>query len=387
MAQPSSNRLVTESALTDQTTFQGSMLAKSYAPNQAPLYNLTPTNFNKWRTALAKVRTAAAPAKLLMLGDSTTMGVGIATNSHATCYPSQLRDLLNAYHVPAVDGLGIPQQATHNDGRYAAAGAWTYGATSTFGWGGLAFYKFPSGGAAGTLTYTPGAGAGSVDSFDVYYYTNPGLGSTTLQIDAGATQALNTAGTTSSVAKATITGAAATNHVLTIASPTGGDTYIIGIEPYLSTAKNVRVANAGVGGSTTSGWGTGSDATFGSIPTIKAYAPDLTIIMLGINDGGNGVTSATWKSNIQPTIDACKVSGDVILMSTIPSQTAATATAEQGYASTAKTMTAYGFVDLNTRQVSYAANSANGWTYDGAHLNSLGYSDVASAAFQAIRSI
>jgi lysophospholipase L1-like esterase len=94
----------------------------------------------------------------------------------------------------------------------------------------------------------------------------------------------------------------------------------------LSTVHPIHIANVRISGSATGAW----SASVTSLTAIKGRAPDLTIIMLGINDAQTGISASTYASNIQAIITAAKVSGDVIIMSMVPSDPSLTSTVSLG---------------------------------------------------------
>jgi lysophospholipase L1-like esterase len=279
----------------------------------------------------------------------------------------------------AVPGLAIPF-VNVTDTRWTVGTGWSYSALGPdVGWGARAAWAGISG-AAGTVTFTPGV---TCDTFDIYYAQAAGQGTFGASIDGGGVTNTNAAGV-SAVVKVTVTAPVGSGHVLTIAGPTGGGLYILGVDAYLSTKNAIRLANAGVASATTGNWA--SAGLFSSLACVKAYAPDLTIIMLGTNDAGAGVTAGTWTTNMQAVIAAALVSGDVLVTSVIPSSDPTKAALEAGYAAAAQTLP-YGYVDVLARLVSYAADSAAGYAYDVDHLNANGYADVGGAIATAVISI
>jgi lysophospholipase L1-like esterase len=149
---------------------------------------------------------------------------------------------------------------------------------------------------------------------------------------------------------------------------------VIGIEAFHSTTRRVRFANVGISGSATSAW---ADNTT-SLTAIKAWAPDLTVIMLGINDAQQGIAPATYQANIQALISAAKASGDVVIMSMVPSDPtlASTVTNEKLYAATLPALASSNgapFLDMYNRFGAFAsplmANTL--------HPNAAGYADMA----------
>lgn len=345
--------------------------------------DFSPTALKTWRKAMARVRTGTADAKILCVGDSTTAGVGVDTNSTQGlpgAYPHQMAVLMNAAGLPAARGLGIPApRSTDPDLRWAYGTGWTPYNGSGFGFGNYSDALAPSGVTTAT-TYTDAVLA---DRYDIYYLTNTsGLGSFAATATGGSTVTTNTTTATVGIGKVTVSAAsAATTNVLTI-TPTAGNTgvHIIGVEPWLSTTKRVRVGNAGVGWSTTVDWAAaGNGATWNAAAAIQAYAPDLSIISLGINDGIAATSVSTWLSALNTVIAACQVSGDVVLLAPIPATSAADANAVTLIPQYTASMRTRGlpFADLEARFVSGDDSQVQGLRTDALHLNALGYADVA----------
>lgn len=347
--------------------------AASYAPLRL---TLNPALFPKLRVALSKVRAGTADAKILCVGDSTTSGIGAAGTEGGTpnSFPYQIASQLNSY-IPTARGLGIPPSilAGNPDSRWTAGAGWSL---LTLGWGEGADYVGAAN-AAGSLVYADPVLA---DRYDVYYATNSGLGTITAVATGGSTvnQSTSAAG---GVGKVTVSAAsAATTNTITLTNVSGAAIHILAVEPWHSTVKRVRVGNAGVGSSTTTKW-VQSEATFGGPGAIRAYAPDLTILSLGINDATNAVSVATFMANMQLLINAAKISGDILIMSPFPSASGALAnqiTWEPQYAAALKAGTEP-YLDLFQRfgqpgtDTTFDLNMMN----DQVHPNAMGYADLA----------
>jgi len=356
--------------------------AATYAPigllPSVPAYGVTPANLSKFRAKLSATRVGIGPMKVLCVGDSTTLGFG-GGGSYQWAFPARLKALLNTYLAPTVDGLSIPPNVA-NDTRWATGAGWAL--SGSVGWGGVSSYLAATS-ATGNLTYTPGV---NVDSFDVYFFTSANNGTFGASINGGAVTNTSTAAA-SGVSKMTITATASAANVLTITPPTGGSVYILGVDAYLSTAKNIRVGNAGVSGSTSTGWVNGGG--FSPMNAIKSYAPDLTILMLGINDATAPLSTASHTLYIEQIIDAAKVSGDVLVLSVVPSSDSRAAQ-EALYRDADKASAVAkgaGFIDIYARFNTHAAASALGFMSDAAHPNNLGYGDIAGAVFSTLSAV
>lgn len=336
-------------------------------------------NLTAWRAALAAVRAGTRDAKILCVGDSTTHGYG---NSTTSCYPldswpSKLVDALQAAGIPAARGLAVPLA----DGSPSVDSRWSYGA----GWT-TNMYGFGNKGCArqGANVTTPLIFADSgvmADRFDVYCIYVSGSVASTIQATGGS--AVTTAPNNPlRIVKLTCSaGSAATSNVLTI-TPTaaGGENNYVAVEPWLSSVRKVRVANAGVSGSkVVAGWDTGATSGIQGHAAIYAYAPDLTLIDLGINDGGLNTADSTYLASMSAVAATAALSGSVIFKTMLPSDpaTGTYAAKEALYVATLRANTTRPIIDYYSRKT-FAQNNAAGYMYDLLHGTSTGYADAAS---------
>ncbi|QIN93619.1 hydrolase [Gordonia phage DumpsterDude] len=370
------------------------------------LHNFSAKNFRKTAAALARVRNGDGDMRLLCAGDSTTAGAKASTAATYVgqkAYPRRLAELLNTYMVPAAPGLAAPRgtsSAITADTRWTAGAGWAMnGWTNAYcGFGGKGANFRGTGVTGGALTFQePGVLA---DTFDVYYRRAPSSGTAgTFSVQATGGSVVNgdaaAVGGAPRLDKVTVTaGSAATTNVVTILGLTAAkNVEITHIVPRLSTMSQVLVGNAGISGSTTTDWVTySSNSTandFGGLGAIKSYAPDLTILDLGINDANALVSpAADYVSRLQQIIAAAKVSGDVILKTMMPTAASvapATAALEAEYVAAVK--------GLGVPVIDYYSRTAPGNDYlaggmlnaDGIHGTDFGYLDVASVVFEALR--
>ena len=343
-----------------------------------------------WRTALTSAQTGMSDAKILIVGDSTSAGLGSSgypTQPNIGSWPSllaaRLNKIVNCYEsYTGSSGIGTDTQIAFS------------GPSSGFG-GSLGFANiFMQGGstANNTITYTP-AGGNNYDTFDVYYENNGA--SFTVTATGGSPVTVNT-NSTKTIGKQTVSaGSLATNNSCVITVVSGGVTRITGFEPRNSTQVSVRIWNAGVSGAAAASispasvksWASGITGSEGigadSIACIKAYAPHLTIIMLGINDAivatpPNSFTSV--KTALQSLITAGKVSGDAIIMSFYPSQ----ASTVPQYPTEVSYQSMFGqLANANNIPILDIWGRFNGtWyspmSFNNVHPNSLGYQDFAN---------
>lgn len=370
------------------------------------LHNFSARNFRKTAAALARVRNGDGDMRLLCAGDSTTAGAKASTAATYVgqkAYPRRLAELLNTYMVPAAPGLAAPRgtsSAITADTRWTAGAGWAMnGWTNAYcGFGGKGANFRGTGVTGGALTFQePGVLA---DTFDVYYRRAPSSGTAgTFSVQATGGSVVNgdaaAVGGAPRLDKVTVTaGSAAPTNVVTILGLTAAkNVEITHIVPRLSTKAQVLVGNAGISGSTTTDWVTYSSNNiandFGGLGAIKSYAPDLTILDLGINDA-NALASpvADYISRLQQIVAAAQVSGDVIIKTMMPTAASVaptTAALEAEYAAAVK--------GLGVPVIDYFSRTAPGNDYlaggmlngDGIHGTDFGYLDVASTVFEALR--
>jgi lysophospholipase L1-like esterase len=339
-----------------------------------PVENLTPATTRKVSKAFSKVKAGTGDAKVLAIGDSTYFGAG-STDHLTQSWPAQAASFLDSRVINSSVGLHITTKRFTQNG-------WKNGG---IGWPtGLSWLADST--VTTTLSYTP---AVNCDTFDVYYVRlATGAGKVNIQVDSETAVQLDTFGTTG-VQKFTVTSAtAATNHVLKFTRDAGfaGNVYILGVEASLSTRKTVRIGNCGVSGSTSGQWA--DDAgSYAALDCIRAYAPDLSVIGLGINDAtvGTPVTVAAFTTNLTAIAAAAAASGDVILCSVIPSDSGAGSTQrdltkEAAFRDAARDIAkanGYAFVNIYDRWESYTVANGKGWMSDGLHPKAEGYADYA----------
>lgn len=339
----------------------------------------TPANSRKFRKAKANVRAGLADGKILHVGDSTTGGVGVDTSGTQGlpgCYPYKLAEILNGQGLPARAGLATAgPNGSNADPRFTFGTGWNY--ATGFGFASRAVGWTP--GTAGTLTFQD---YWAHDTYDIYYVTastGSASGATfTAQATGGALINGSSTGT-SGYSKLTVAaGSDSAANVVSIVASGSVKVTIVGIEGYSSGTRRLRMANAGMGGTlATSNWGI--VGTWTSDAMIRAYAPDLTIISLGINDGGNSVTVAAYLAAVQIVITAAQVSGDVVVVPPLPPGPTATANMKAFinlYTDALPTF-ALPLADIRNRWISGDDADALGFKRDALHPNALGYGDLA----------
>lgn len=341
-----------------------------------------------WTTALAAVKAGTRDAKVLIVGDSTSAGVGgntDATFTHASSWGSFMCAELDRTKVAAAHGLGVPRGESSGalaDSRWTFGAGWTraVGAyQNTYGFAGKGTAYTASDGTT-YLTYKdPRVTA---DTYDIYYLgqTTGGLGTLEATVTGASPVTVATGtGASKAVRKLTITAPAANATNIVSIRNIGNPIFVIAVEPSLSTTRKVRVGNGSAAGASSITWTTfpNADTTqrFNGIGAIEAYQPDLTIIDLGINDAQGILGSTAFMTNITALVTAAKITGDVIIKTMIPSQDPTTFSYEQAYV-VALLATAYPAVDMFNRYGTYAQSAAAGLVAgDGLHGNVTMYQD------------
>lgn len=358
------------------------MTAIAYTPSTAvpsPLgEGMVPANFPKYRAGIAAVRTGAADCKMLHVGDSITwgsLGGGNPPGPAGSSYPSRLQAMLNSYEAPAAIGMSIIEIG-NSDTRWVKAANWVQ---NFFGFAGQC--AFQSGVSAGALTYSPGVNS---DTIDIYYVRGPGFGTFGFSLDGGADALVDTNGA-SSIQRLTVGPFGTALHTHTIRNITIAGVAIIGMEAYLSTARSIRVGNAGAPGTKLSNYvdATGVSTTQ-AVASITAYAPHLTVLMTGTNDIVAGTPVATFASQLATFCALMRAIGsDLVLVSAVQPQTGGGAGYVAAMQAAARQNNA-GYVDVYNRWTPVATYVGAGFYADVNHPSALGYADVAQAIFQAL---
>lgn len=274
--------------------------------------------------ALVNVLQGTSDKKIGFIGDSTVYGTGSMNGIGSTLAFSKL---LQARGYPSAPGMAVVQDS----GNAFADTRWTVGTgwdqtpgLGTYSWGGKnCYYHAGTGVGANTLVFNPnGYGYNYVyDTFDIYYLVLSGAGTFHVNIDGGTDTVVSTSNSVSSIGKTTITAATpSSGHVVNFGTTTVGAVFIVGVEPSLSTQQRFRVGCLGVFGSNTSGWTDTTETGNGPLDCIKAYGADFWFIGLGTNDAGNGTSVSTYLANLLVIVTACKLTGDVCVMSPVPAQ-------------------------------------------------------------------
>lgn len=338
-------------------------------------HRMNPQTLDTWVAKRELVRAGTGDARVLCVGDSTV--AGIVTDNTQT-WPYKLATLLDGDTLlSAQPSLAVPNALT--DPRFTLGSGWPN--TYNYGWG---IKGWVVNSPAGNLVYAnPDVTA---DTFVIYHLSTTGSGTLYVSVDGGAETPYSLAAATAMRKIVIDLGPPSTAH--TIALRVVGFFQFCGIESYDSTQNYIQVANAGVGSSSASTWNAANSTLFGGRAAITAYAPDLTLIALGINDGINNNTPETFYANYAPIITTAQATGDVVLISPIPSDTDPEKTREAQYREVQRMFPSCGFIDL----YGYARGDWDYWNdlglmRDQRHPNDAGYQHIAEFIHAALSSV
>ncbi|HEU0043724.1 SGNH/GDSL hydrolase family protein [Sphingomonas sp.] len=320
------------------------------------LTNLKPANTLKWRRGKAHARAGTRNARIAFIGDSTTGGVGAIA-------PFNVPELLGArakargWSVYAENLFGSLDQV---DTRLVQGG-----------WGGLlntAGGAMQHSNATGApLAFTP---TQAFDTIVIAYPRNGPLGSFAVNVDGGAS--LGTINQSGSAALMTTTFTVSLGVHTVNLTWAAGLAYVASIRTCNSAAKGLEIANMGISGAKAIDW-ISEAQPWDTLAALKAYAPDLTVINLCINDIINGPTPIpSFTTSMTAIVTAAKLSGDVVLV--VPEQIGDFAQFHAAIRSLSAGLDV-GLYDLAERWLGVAA--APEWMSDGIHPSASGYADIA----------
>lgn len=294
---------------------QSPLFQNPLIPQNAYVFNNNPAYLSHFTACLAKVKRGTASCNVIWVGDSVLTGA----------YSSALD--WTTYSIPSIVSYtmqqnGIPTEMNNSMGFsiYTADPRIAFPSGST-GWscgsspdvfGGVYCENNAN---SNPITFTPIV---PVDTFTIYYVDQFTTGSVcTIQID-GTTVGTITVGGTTGYLNATFT-APLGLHTLSFFKSSGGECLIAGIDSYDSSVKQVHNLNAAWNGSTIGNWGSTTNP-YSYLNGLATFSPALTIIMPGINDWVAQTDVNSYKASMQKIINTAKATGDVIIITSNPSQ-------------------------------------------------------------------
>jgi lysophospholipase L1-like esterase len=352
---------------------------------------IRPSNkLTKWRVALGKMRgNSTYRPRILCIGASSTWGLnsnGASTGDMMPlAYPTQLTNMLNAAGINAqtdsILGGSAGGSRLDKDGRVTNAGAWALAANDATGWSISGRYYTSS--TSGNLSFLPYK---QTDTFKIWYISETGNGVLGYNINGSGASTVDTSTNNGTIQSFTTTATLGTN-TLNLSWSSGGAVKIIAVEGYNSAVEQVSVMNAGWGGSKAADW-TINTNFFSPLNAIAPFAPDLSLINLGINDLGPSTPIASYKASLQTLITQCLTYGDVALVAFTPVSIANKDLATQGtYIDALYELGVTNnipVIDLWRRFVSYEIMNPLGMYFDALHPNGNGYADMAQGVFNVV---
>lgn len=340
-------------------------------------YNVTESSFRKWRAAVARQRTGAF-ARINCYGDSITED----TPSRAGAWPEVFRPMLGVSLGATGTGTGpilLTPNSVGGDTRIAYTGSWANSPHGAFGTAREAT------GPGSTITFTPGI---PNDRFLVTYRKGSSWGTFTYSVDGAAAVSVNANAGTDSIALLEIGPLTLGSHTLVINSPaTAGQIVDIStLEASVGTG-GIRVGKLAKSGTDAAAF-TQSQGVAGSF---DPFVPDLSVIFLGANDYNAQTPVATYKTRIGSAVTRARLTGDVLLVVTVP----------ENYSTSGKTILRQAYtdalyqiadeqdvalLDLTKRWGTFTLGTAQGLYLDAlTHPSVAGAFDIANAVFAAVR--
>lgn len=367
-------------------------------PGQVPYIGTRPYSgsFPNYYAALTKTKAGQARTIIRAIGDSTTMGAfggtPVATfgnNGRGGSYPTQLQNLF-------VSSSGLPSGGKNIFGFNNVSGT-TYVDYNNEASVGTGWISGGTGVSLGAQMWRQSSANqnllgfidATLDTIEVTYPINTGLGSV-LRVMCNGAQigALNNLGA-NGIAKATFSGTAGALGIgLDQGGAATGNAWAVGFAAWSAANKGVAVYNMGWSGSTTTNWIAAVNA-YDPLPALAATTADLHIINLGINDWGSSVAQATFQSQLQTIATNAKaLGGDLMMIGPVrsdPSLGVTLATQNQYVARIQTVATALGayFFDIASIPsfANYTVANAAGLMGDGKHPNAAGYLVIAQALY------
>jgi len=285
-------------------------------------------NLPIFKAAMAGVRAGTGRGKIVIIGDSTSMGAGAGTSGTSNLngaaqksWPQGLHrfnsapNYLSSNSWWATQGFDGAAGITFSnyDSRILLGANWAPNLTTL---GGKVIRYAP--GAVNNLSLTP---TYAFDTFIPCFLKNNGNGTCTANVDGGASLGtINTNSLGALIWASQVFTCAKGIHTINIVPNNDAQMFFGGIICYDSTVPALDVIQCGVYGATAATFIPNVNV-YDAMPTLRFLAPVLTIDALTINDSNNGTALATYLVNKQIIATNAKVSGDLIEMVGPPSNT------------------------------------------------------------------
>lgn len=250
--------------------------------------------------------------RVLVIGDSLPAGRGAGSGgvqmdgARARSWPTKMRDALQVMGFPA--SAESWAEASNTGGTLpgydprVTLGSWSVGAG--IGIGGLTLTTAAAG---APMIFAPSI---PIDTVELFLPTN-GFGTGSYQFDAAGTPVPFSEAGSASLQRLLATTTLGMHDIRM--NWVSGTLYQAPMIAYDSTKKDFRIINMGMRNIMTTGW-LQQDAAWRPFPAIATYAPDISLISLGVNNGRpgapNGGTSiAVFTSDMQTLINKATALG------------------------------------------------------------------------------
>jgi lysophospholipase L1-like esterase len=342
----------------------------------------------QWNSALNT--RATSPADIVVVGDSIVEGTG------ATLKANRWIDKLLALYRANYATAGIAGGEGYVPGMYIQTTfphGWSYGGAitgdGTFGWGHRGLVIGGTDGVAQRTVYGT--------SVTVHFTKNTAMGTFGVYLDGSGTPAatINSAsgatGTSRDTGRQTVSLGARGSHSVQLKWISGGSSYVNGLMVFdQDETAGIRLTDSGQHGSSSVNWSTTTNSNqYVFADDLNALQPDLVIINLGANDMIQGLTSASFKTNLQNLITQVQASSptpSVLLTVAYEIGTGSYAEPWQNYANKIREIVAAD-ATLNMLDFSALLPKASETSYglisnDGIHLNDVGHDVLARLVFR-----
>ena len=207
------------------------------------------------------------------------------------------------------------------------------------------------------------------------YPTNSGLGSLSYSIDGGAPVTVSQNAAASLVA-VHISGLSLAAHTITW-TWVSGTAYVQGAYAYNAAIPAIDFLNGGCSTCTSTQYC--ASGAFGGAGSIKTLKPDLTTVLLGINDLNGAIATSTSLTNLTTIIANARLTGDALLLTPNPFNSTATPIQQEAYRDALFGLAdslACPLIDIYGLCTSYGSMVDFGRQYDTLHPNAAGYAFI-----------
>jgi lysophospholipase L1-like esterase len=339
------------------------------------------------RNKLAATLSGVAGTKIAHVGDSRTSGFvqngsggppGLA-NRGVGDIPSRHRNMFKSSGWPVGEGaVGLCESfIACPDSRVTVSAGWTVNA-----FGGVHFYSTATNGAAITVVSTQ-----TGTTVDVEYYDAPATSTFSITVD-GVVVANVVPTNTGTVKVRSTPGMTNTTHTVVVTCTNNA----AGLVPFwvdVYSPSTLSVANFGVSGATAyyagvvPSWGV-AGLGYGLLQVATAYAADLYVVELGINDFIQGYTTAQLIAALEMICTTLNAAGaDILLVNPVTSVVYPTSW-QQAYYTVADTLGIALYDEVDHYGGAARAAALNTFGADGIHCLIPGYAGEARGIFAAI---